>query len=236
MLCYYITRRRLVKPRQSVKGEYLMNVYHAGDLFDFKHLAGNLLLSAAIAEASAGKYRTLLPQANEGNKLRNANIRNGDLDMVMSCHLALLNFDGTDLDSGTVVEFMAAKMLDIPCVLLRTDFRNAGDQSVSADPWNLMCSGYPRSLTLKINALALYNKLVTGPGDLDRYLREIARQVTAAMDEVSARPSLFGGNLRKAEEVYRWFVKSCGSDFEAQMTPERIGAILREKAELGLLS
>ena len=225
MLCYHITRRRKVKPRQSVKGEYLMNVYHAGDLFDFKHLAGNLLLSAAIAEASAGKYRTLLPQANEGNKLRNANIRNGDLDMVMSCHLAL-----------PVVEFMAAKMLDIPCVLLRTDFRNAGDQSVSADPWNLMCSGYPRSLTLKINALALYNKLVTGPGDLDRYLREIARQVTAAMDEVSARPSLFGGNLRKAEEVYRWFVKSCGSDFEAQMTPERIGAILREKAELGLLS
>ena len=111
-----------------------MNVYHAGDLFDFKHLAGNLLLNQAIAKASCGRYNTLLPQANEGNKLRNTSIRNGDLDMVMSCHLALLNFDGTDLDSGTVVEFMAAKMLDIPCVLLRTDFRNAGDQAVSEDP------------------------------------------------------------------------------------------------------
>ncbi len=25
-----------------------MNIYHAGDLFDFKHLSGNLLLSNAI--------------------------------------------------------------------------------------------------------------------------------------------------------------------------------------------
>ena len=213
-----------------------MNVYHAGDLFDFKHLAGNLLLSKAIAEVSGGKYRTLLPQSNEGNKQRNANIRNGDLEMVMSCHLALLNFDGTDLDSGTVVEFMAAKMLDIPCVLLRTDFRNAGDQSVSADPWNLMCSGYPRSLTLKINALALYNRIVTTPDALKCYLHEIARRVVAAMDEVAAKPSLFGGDLRKAEEIYRWFVKSCGSDFDSQMTQERIAAILKDKAELGLLS
>ena len=213
-----------------------MNVYHAGDLFDFKHLAGNLLLSEAIADVSGGKYRTLLPQSNEGNKQRNANIRNGDLEMVMSCHLALLNFDGTDLDSGTVVEFMTAKMLDIPCVLLRTDFRNAGDQSVSADPWNLMCSGYPRSLTLKINALALYNGIVTAPDALKSYLHEIARRVVSAMDEAVAKPSLFAGDIRKAGEVYRWFVRSCGSDFDSQMTEERIDAILREKAELGLLS
>ncbi len=213
-----------------------MNVYHAGDLFDFKHLSGNLLLSQAIADVSRGRYRTLLPQANEGNKKRNANIRNGDLDMVMSCHLALLNFDGTDLDSGTVVEFMAAKMLDIPCVLLRTDFRNAGDQAVSADPWNLMCSGYPRSRTLLVNALALYNETVASPGDLSAYLHKIAERTIEAMDEVVARPSLFGGDLSRAEQVYSWFVKSCGSDFEHLMTPERIQTVLKEKAELGLLS
>ncbi len=213
-----------------------MNVYHAGDLFDFKHLAGNLLLSQAVAKVSCGRYRTLLPQANEGNKLRNTSIRNGDLDMVMSCHLALLNFDGTDLDSGTVVEFMAAKMLDIPCVLLRTDFRNAGDQAVSADPWNLMCSGYPRSLTLRVNALALYHETVASPDDLAAYMHRIAKQVVDAMDEVASRPSLFGGDLQKAEQVYSWFVKSCGGGFDAVMTPERIRAILREKAESGLLS
>ena len=110
-----------------------MRIYHAGDLFDFKHLSGNRLLSDAVQKVSHGFYQTILPQDTEGNQLRNTSIRNGDLELVMSCHLALFNFDGTDLDSGTVVEFMITKMLDIPCVLLRTDFRNAGDQTVSSD-------------------------------------------------------------------------------------------------------
>ena len=117
-----------------------MRIYHAGDLFDFKHLSGNRLLSDAVQKVSHGFYQTILPQDTEGNQLRNTSIRNGDLELVMSCHLALFNFDGTDLDSGTVVEFMITKMLDIPCVLLRTDFRNAGDQTVSSDPWNLQRS------------------------------------------------------------------------------------------------
>ena len=72
-------------------------------------------------------------------------IRNQDLKQVMACDLALFNFDGTDLDSGTVVEFMMAKVLDIPSVLLRSDFRASGDQEREGDDWNLMCSFYPRS-------------------------------------------------------------------------------------------
>ena len=44
------------------------------------------------------------------------------------------------------------------------------------------------------------------------------------------------GDLEKAERVYSWFVKSCGGGFENVMTPERIQAILKEKAESGLLS
>ena len=147
-----------------------MRIYHAGDLFDFKHLSGNRLLSDAVQKVSHGFYQTILPQDTEGNRLRNTSIRNGDLELVMSCHLALFNFDGTDLDSGTVVEFMITKMLDIPCVLLRTDFRNAGDQTVSSDPWNLMCSDYPRSLTVRIHAMNLYHQYVSGPDGLSAYL------------------------------------------------------------------
>ncbi len=211
-----------------------MNIYHAGDLFDFKHLSGNLLLSNAIRRVSSGFYQTVLPQAAEGNKIRNTTIRNGDLDLVMSCHLALFNFDGTDLDSGTVVEFMAAKMLDIPCVLLRTDFRKAGDQSVCKDPWNLMCSGYPRALTVQINAMGLYHQYVSDPADLTDYLDAIARSVTAGLDQVRAMPSLFQGDLKKAGEIYSWFVRSCGGDFDKWMTSDRIRTILQEKAELGL--
>ena len=49
------------------------------------------------------------------------------------------------LDSGTVVEFVYAKLLDIPAVILRTDFRGGGDQDTDGDAWNLMVSFYPRT-------------------------------------------------------------------------------------------
>lgn len=213
-----------------------MNIYHAGDLFDFKHLSGNLLLSNAIWKNSHGLYRTVLPQNTEGNKLRDTSIRNGDLDLVMSCHLALFNFDGTDLDSGTVVEFMIAKMLDIPSVLLRTDFRKNGDQSVDKDPWNLMCSGYPRSLTVRIHAMNLYHQYVSGPDGLSAYLGEIATQVISGFDRVRTMPSLFQGDLAKAEKIYSWVAVACGNELGKVMTKERIEQIVREKAELDLLS
>ena len=213
-----------------------MRIYHAGDLFDFKHLSGNRLLSDAVQKVSHGFYQTILPQDTEGNRLRNTSIRNGDLELVMSCHLALFNFDGTDLDTGTVVEFMIAKMLDIPCVLLRTDFRNAGDQTVSSDPWNLMCSDYPRSLTVRIHAMNLYHQYVSGPDGLSAYLGEIATQVISGFDRVRIMPSLFQGDLDKAERTYSWVVKACGNELDKLMTKERIEQIVREKAELNLLS
>ena len=213
-----------------------MNIYHAGDLFDFKHLAGNLLLSDAIRNVSRGFYRTVLPQNAEGTQLRNTSIRNGDLELVMSCHLALFNFDGTDLDSGTVVEFMVAKMLDIPCVLLRTDFRNAGDQSVNGDPWNLMCSDYPRSQTVRIHAMNLYHQCVSGSDGLSACLDEIASQVIAGLDHVRTMPSLFHGDLEKAREVYSWVVRACGNDLDKLLTRERIAQIVKEKAELQLFA
>ena len=205
-----------------------MRIYHAGDLFDFKHLSGNRLLSDAVQKVSHGFYQTILPQDTEGNRLRNTSIRNGDLELVMSCHLALFNFDGTDLDSGTV--------LDIPCVLLRTDFRNAGDQTVSSDPWNLMCSDYPRSLTVRIHAMNLYHQYVSGPDGLNMYLDEIATQVISGFDRIRTMPSLFQGDLAKAEKIYSWVAKACGNELDKTMTKERIEQIVREKAELDLLS
>ncbi len=213
-----------------------MNIYHAGDLFDFKHLAGNQLLSDVIRKISRGFYRTVLPQNAEENQLRNTSIRNGDLELVVSCHLALFNFDGTDLDSGTVVEFMIAKMLDIPCVLLRTDFRNAGDQSVCGDPWNLMCSDYPRSQTVRIHAMNLYHQCVSGSDGLSACLDEIASQVIVGLDHVRTLPSLFHGDLEKAREVYSWVVRACGNDLDKLLTRERIAQIVKEKAELQLFA
>ncbi len=93
-------------------------IYFAGELFDHKHLAGNALLAAAI-EAAEPNYECVLPQLMEQPEMRAESIRNHDLLQVLSCDLALFNFDGTELDSGTVVEFMYAKFLDKPCVILR---------------------------------------------------------------------------------------------------------------------
>ena len=47
----------------------------------------------------------------------------------VGCDLCILNYDGPELDSGTVVEFMVSKFADIPSVIVRTDFRNAGDSA-----------------------------------------------------------------------------------------------------------
>ena len=213
-----------------------MKIYHAGDLFDFKHLCGNLLLSNTVWKNSHGLYRTILPQNTEKNKLRNTNIRNGDLELVMSCHLALFNFDGTDLDSGTVMEFMIAKMLDIPSVLLRTDFRKNGDQSVDKDPWNLMCSGYPRTLTVRIHAMNLYHQCMTNSNGLENYLNEIASQVISGLDRVRSMPSLHQGDPDKEQKIYSWVAKACGKELDKTMTKDRIEQIVRGKAELELFS
>ena len=74
------------------------------------------------------------PQDLEQRDIEPMGIRDQDLKAVMECDLALFNFDGSELPPGAVIEYMYAKMLDIPAVILRTDFRHGGDQSPDADP------------------------------------------------------------------------------------------------------
>ena len=101
-----------------------MKYYFAGGLFDHKELIGNKLLADAIADVSEGRWEALLPQ-DEENQLRDdpKSIRDNDFQMVLKSDAALFNFDGTELDSGTVAEFMAARFIDLPCVIFRSDFR-----------------------------------------------------------------------------------------------------------------
>ena len=47
-------------------------------------------------------------------------IRDSDLRELLSCDLALFTYDGAELDAGTVVEYMIAKVADIPSVIVRT--------------------------------------------------------------------------------------------------------------------
>jgi nucleoside 2-deoxyribosyltransferase len=134
----------------------MFSVYFAGELFSGKHLLGNAALANAIAGIS--EFKPSLPQNFEQRDANPQNIRDTDIVSLIESDLALFNFDGPEIDSGTVVEFMIAKFADIPALLLRTDFRLGGDQR--GDPWNLMMSFYPRTRVLLISSMEIYQEQI----------------------------------------------------------------------------
>jgi nucleoside 2-deoxyribosyltransferase len=187
-------------------------VYFGGELFSTKHLLGNAALAAAIRRRSHGRYEPILPQDFEQRDASAQAIRDQDLRALLGCDLGLFNYDGPELDSGTVVEFLFAKFADIPAVLLRTDFRGAGDQA-QGDPWNLMTSFYPRTLTVVLDAMAMYQRGLAGPtapagrktGSVPAAqgaIESTADQIIAAFEQVLESPPILTGSLRSA--VYQW--------------------------------
>jgi len=215
----------------------IFSVYFAGELFDHKDLIGNALLAMQIEKNSKGLYHCILPQNLEQSTERAVDIRNQDLRQVIECDLSLFNFDGADLDSGTVVEFMVAKFLDIPSVIVRSDFRSSGDQAKDGDDWNLMCSFYPRTALVQFNAMAFYQKAVRESDSLDdamnRLYSEIASLLIENLDAVRNLAPLFKGSKRQLEDLYRWALRFPGSGLETLCSEssfvERIVAAKIEK-------
>jgi len=207
----------------------MYKIYFAGDLFDQKHITGNLLLARQIEKESNNMYKCMLPQDWEGSP-RNTAIdnRNKDISSIMHADAVLFNFDGVDLDSGTVVEFMVAKMLDIPAVLLRTDVRNGG--YMFGDDWNLMALGYPRCITVKHLALMMYNEL-----GLEAMHRTMAQSIIEAFNAVVQEPSL----LTSYEEIvaaYLHVTKMCGGQLEQIITSDAMHEIVAAKIEKKIYS
>ncbi|KAI7557757.1 hypothetical protein KC343_g11370 [Hortaea werneckii] len=146
--------------------------YHAGPLFSIADLHTNTLLARAIAHHSHGRFVPILPQdLEQRGDVTPQGIRDKDLRALLSCDLALFTYDGAELDSGTVVEFMMAKFADIPAVILRSDFRGGGDQHPSqqqkengkgkddvGQPWNLMSSFWPRTEAVVVDAMLEYKR------------------------------------------------------------------------------
>ncbi|KAI6895994.1 hypothetical protein KC318_g9683 [Hortaea werneckii] len=205
--------------------------YHAGPLFSIADLHTNTLLASAIARHSHGKFHPILPQdLEQRGDVTPHGIRDKDLRALLSCDLALFTYDGAELDSGTVVEFMMAKFADVPAVILRSDFRGGGDQQHpqqqqdgAGQPWNLMSSFWPRTEAVVIDAMSEYKCalasfppsssakeensnpfLTTAPtaqaGEL--LLEKTALQCIAAMEQALRAPSRMPRELR--ENVYRW--------------------------------
>ena len=210
--------------------------YFAGGLFDHKELSGNLGLASAMNELSAGSWQAILPQDHQYEANSPVGIRDNDFTMLVNADAILVNFDGTDLDSGTVVEFCFAKALDIPAVVLRTDFRHCGDGGKEADPWNLMCTGYPRTKNVLVNSIALYDECKSAANGsatalLALYWRRIAEMALPALDEACGMPSWLP--CQQLEQHYLRMLKSTGS-LADKLPPNELHKILERKIERGI--
>mgnify|MGYP001808282596 FL=1 len=213
------------------------SVYFAGDIFNHKDLTGNLLLAEAIERESSGNFVCVLPQHLEQSTNRSIDIRNNDLSKIINSDLILVNFDGTELDSGTVIEFLFAKALDVPAVILRSDFRSAGDQE-RGDPWNLMCSGYPRTAKLTINAMAWYQKAWGNGGGtnaiLARFYSKLSKAIISEFENVFNEPSLFDSQ-QMLRNIYEWGLRFPGNGLSDLFTEQELENILDKKNKKALL-
>lgn len=192
-------------------------VYFGGELFSTKHLIGNAWLAEAIYEKSHGRFRCVLPQDFVASGRRPRTMRDALLRALVGCDLALFNFDGSDLDSGTVVEFMFAKFADIPSVLLRSDTRRAGD--APSTPWNIMATGFPRTATVLVPGLPRYRARLPrrhlddavrlagqhGSAAAQLVCEETAAQCVRALDRVLVAEPAMPKYLR--EEAYLWLAR-----------------------------
>jgi nucleoside 2-deoxyribosyltransferase len=191
-------------------------VYLGGELFSLKHLIGNAWLAEAVYEKSHGRFQCVLPQ--DFSELRGRSgraIRDYNLRALIGCDLGLFNFDGSDLDSGTVIEFMFAKFADLPSVLLRTDIRNAGDHR--DEPWNVMASYFPRTTSVVVPSLFNYRGALQNGQRREHALHlagqqssaaaqlvweHVAAQCVRAFERVLAVQPVMPKHLR--EEAYQW--------------------------------
>ncbi len=223
-----------------------LTVYFGSELFSLKHLIGNAYLAEAIFEKSHGRYLCELPQDFEPRGSRPHVIRDEDIRALLACDLALFSFDGPELDSGTVIEFMFAKFADIPSVILRSDLRAAGD---STDPWNLMASYYPRTVNVVVNGLAAYKAIMQrrrrkldeiirlagqhSSADAQRLCDEIAAACVRALDRVREAEPVMPKYLR--EPVYNWLALMPGLRGKDKALRKEFERFLERKVERGLI-
>ena len=208
-------------------GHNPLMIYFGGGLFHLKDLLGNAALAAAISEVSEKRLQCVMPQTLEQRDTTPVSIRNQDLLELMRCDLGLFHFDGTELDSGTVVEFMVA-----------------GD---GGDPWNLMASFYPRTRNVICDSMAMFQKHLRASGvsslSVDAAAaaneaclsatRDLATMIVSAFDEVIAIPPVLYSAEREA--VYQWVGKAVGGRFDDVLSPAALVELCKQKAQKGLL-
>jgi nucleoside 2-deoxyribosyltransferase len=211
-------------------------IYLAGELFSTRHLAGNATLADAITQLSGGRFRCILPQDLPQPSTDPRSIRDQDLRALLGCDAAVFQYDGLELDSGTVVEYLFAKFADLPAVLLRTDFRHAGDQRQGDDPWNLMTSFYPRTERVLLDGMGFYHESLrehsTPAQAAAAAIQRVALEVCIALDKALALPPRLPRELGAA--VYDWLALMPGFG-NVTGAREETAWLHREKVAKGLL-
>ncbi len=214
-------------------------VYFAGSLFNHKDLTGNALLAQYIQKCSGNRYRCCLPQDVEQHHTSAREIRNELIAKLIECDLGLFNFDGTELDAGMVVEFMLAKFLDIPAVILRSDFRTCGEKEIGGDDWNFMCSFYPRTKIVQLNAIISYQNALEGSQSKEkaivRYYNQIAELVIENLESVRKEAPLQKSDRKKLEALYQWALIFPGGGIEKWFSNETfVDGIIAAKIQKGI--
>jgi len=229
-------------------------IYSAGGLFTQDELATNFMIKEAVWRLSNGKFQIFLPQSREIQELDQPNIeayiRNTDLVEVVKADILLGRFDGLELDSGTVVEYMLAKFLGKPTVLLRSDFRNVSFLP-EYGPYNSMVKNWPRMVEIHLNSYKIWAELFAeerqDPGDsepsqelmkaelgtLRKSVDEIARQAIAALEAVIKMKSPYPPEYQ--EVVYQASRFSIGSGFDELLTVSELDEILQRLRKNGTL-
>lgn len=170
--------------------------YFAGPLFSLQQIVGNDQLVASIERQSMGKYKFSVPQKLEQKQHDNsAAIKEQDLNDVINADGILVNFNGNDLDDGTIAEFMTAKALNKPAVVLRTDFR----QFTGTLTINPMLLGFPRTEYLTIDSLGLYQTIGKNSTAM---VDNIAKQIITSMDKVTDNKGLVKYNEQAIGNIY----------------------------------
>jgi nucleoside 2-deoxyribosyltransferase len=198
--------------------DYPYTIYFGGSLFNHKDLTGNALLAEYIAKCSDNQYRCCLPQDVEQHQTTALAIRNKDIAKLIECDLGMFNFDGTELDAGVVVEFMLAKFLDMPTVILRSDFRTCGEKEIGGEDWNFMCSFYPRTQVVKFNAIQSYQEATEETqslnGALEIYYTRIARMIIESLDAARLEPPLLKDDPKRLTTLYQWALEFPGGGID----------------------
>lgn len=221
-------------------------VYFGSELYALGDLLANAYFAEAIYERSHGRYLCVLPQDSEANGMRPHAVRDQDIRTLVSCDLALFTFDGPQIETATAVEFMLAKMADIPSVILRSDLRVGGD---STAPWSLMASYYPRTATVVLDALAAYRTVLKrrhrrldevlrlagqhSSADAQRTCDDIAAACVRAFERVREMEPVMPRHLREA--VYNWLPLLPGLRGKEKELRKEFERYLERKVERDLL-